>query len=139
MLFRSDYDLKAIIENELRDVKEHFKLKYYQVLSGTSIKSTATVGINIDGVLVESASYGDGPVDASFKAIDAATKMKVKLIDYNIEAVSEGKDAIGAVKVIVSSQEVEVMGSGISTDIIEASIKSYIDALNRIMISKTQV
>jgi 2-isopropylmalate synthase len=108
------------------------------VLSGTNIKSTATVGINIDGELVESASYGDGPIDASFKAIDAATKMKVKLIDYNIEAVSEGKDAIGAVKIIVSSQEVEVMGSGISTDIIEASIKSYIDALNRIMISKTQ-
>lgn len=134
----NDYDLKAIIENELRDVKEHFKLKYYQVLSGTSIKSTSTVGINIDGELVESASYGDGPIDASFKAIDAATKMKVKLIDYNIEAVSEGKDAIGAVKIIVSSQDVEVMGSGISTDIIEASIKSYIDALNRIMISKTQ-
>ncbi|MBE3085813.1 MAG: 2-isopropylmalate synthase, partial [Bacteroidetes bacterium] len=134
----NDYDLKAIIENELREVKEHFKLKYYQVLSGTNIKATATVGINIDGKLVESASYGDGPVDASFKAIDAATKMKVKLIDYNIEAVSEGKDAIGAVKIIVSSQEVEVMGSGISTDIIEASIKSYIDALNRIMISKTQ-
>ncbi len=103
-----------------------------------ALNQPATVGINIDGELVESASYGDGPIDASFKAIDAATKMKVKLIDYNIEAVSEGKDAIGAVKIIVSSQDVEVMGSGISTDIIEASIKSYIDALNRIMISKTQ-
>jgi 2-isopropylmalate synthase len=113
-------------------------LKYYQVLSGSSIKATSTVGIEVEGKLVESASYGDGPVDASFKAIDNVVKIKVKLIDYNIEAVSEGKDAIGVVKIIVSSDDIEVMGSGISTDIIEASIKSYMDALNRIMISRKQ-
>ncbi|MBM3712841.1 MAG: 2-isopropylmalate synthase, partial [Actinobacteria bacterium] len=65
------------------------------------------------------------------------TGMKPKLIDYNIEAVSEGKDAIGVVKIIVKSNGMEVMGSGISTDIIEASIKSYLDALNRIVIFKS--
>jgi 2-isopropylmalate synthase len=130
----NDDDLKAIINNEIREVEEYYRLKYYQVLNGSSIKATATVGVEVQGKLIESASYGDGPVDASFKAIDSITGMKVKLIDYNIEAVSEGKDAIGVVKIIVKSGDMEVMGSGISTDIIEASIKSYIDALNRILI-----
>jgi len=129
----NDRDLKAIIEDEIREVKEYFKLKYYQVISGSNIKSTSTVGIDIDGKLIESASYGDGPIDASFNAIDNITQMKTELIDYNIEAVSEGKDAIGSVKIIVSTNGTEVMGSGISTDIIDASIKAYVDAMNRIM------
>lgn len=134
----SDEDLKAIVNDEIREVEEYFKLKYYQVVNGSSIKATATVGIDVNGNLVESASYGDGPVDASFKAIDKITGLKVKLVDYNIEAVSEGKDAIGAVKMIVKSGGIKVLGSGISTDVIEASIRSYIDALNRIMLYKSE-
>lgn len=130
----SDADLKAIVNNEIREIEEYFKLKYYQVINGSSIKATATVGLEVNGALFESAAYGDGPVDASFKAIDKITGMKVDLLDYNIEAVSEGKDAIGSVKMIVKSNDLEVMGSGISTDVIEASIKSYIDALNRIVL-----
>jgi 2-isopropylmalate synthase len=132
-----DADLKAIINDEIREIEEYYKLKYYQVLSGSSIKATSTVGLEVNGKLIESASYGDGPVDASFKAIDNITGMKVVLQDYNIEAVSEGKDAIGSVKMIVKSGDFEVMGSGISTDVIEASIKSYLDALNRIKLFKT--
>jgi len=132
----SDDDLKAIVNNEIREVEEYFSLKYYQVINGTSIKSTATVGLEVNGNFAESASYGDGPVDASFKAIENITGMKVMLVEYSIEAVSGGRDAIGAVKIIVRSGDVEAMGSGISTDVIEASIKSYLDALNRIMLSK---
>ncbi len=134
----SDNDLKAILNNEIRDVEEYFKLKYYQVLNGSSIKATATIGIESQGIMIESASFGDGPVDASFKAIDALTAMKVELVDYAIEAVSEGKDAIGAVRIIVRSNGVEAMGRGISTDVIEASIKAYLDALNRIVIVKSE-
>ena len=133
----SDEDLKVIINDEIREIAEHFKLKYYQVVNGSNIKATATVGIEVEGKLSESASYGDGPVDAALKAVDRITGMKAKLLDYNIEAVSEGKDAIGVVKIIVKSGDMEVMGSGISTDIIEASIKSYLDALNRIIILKS--
>jgi len=128
----NDNDLKAILSSEIREIAEFYKLKYYQVVNGSNIKATSTVGIEKKGKLVEGASYGDGPVDASFKAIDSITRMKVKLVDYVIEAVSEGQDAIGSVKIIVQWQDTEVMGSGISTDIIEASIKAYIDALNRI-------
>jgi len=134
----SDNDLKAILNSEIRDVEEYYKLKYYQVFNGTSVKATATIGIESGGKLLESASYGDGPVDASFKAIDTLTSMKVELVEYAIEAVTEGKDAIGAVRIIVKSNDIEAMGRGISTDVIEASIKAYLDALNRIVIFKSE-
>ncbi len=129
----NDRDLRAIVENEIREVSEYFKLNYYQIISGTNIKSTSTIGIEIDGRMLESANYGDGPIDASFKAIDNIIKIKTKLVDYSIEAVSEGKDAIGSVKIVLISNGIEVMGKGISTDIIEASIKAYLDAMNRII------
>ena len=129
----NDQDIKAIVENELREVSEHFLLKFYQVQSGSNIQATSTVGIEIDGKVHKGSSNGDGPVDASFKAIDKITKINAKLVEYSIEAVSGGKDALGSVKVVVSTNGTEVMGSGISTDIVEASIKAYIDAMNRIM------
>jgi 2-isopropylmalate synthase len=129
----NDQDIKAIVENELREVSEHFLLKYYQVQSGSNIKATSTVGIEIEGKTHKGTSAGDGPVDASFKAIDKITKINAKLVEYNIEAVSGGKDALGSVKIVVSTNGTEVMGSGISTDIVEASIKAYIDAMNRIV------
>jgi len=129
----NDKDLKAIVEDEIREVAQYFKLDYYQVVSGTHVKATATIGMEIEGTMHQAAACGDGPVDASFKAIDSLTGLKTQLVDYNIEAVSEGKDAIGSVRIVVSSNGREVMGSGISTDIIEASIKAYVDAMNRIM------
>ncbi len=129
----NDKDLKAIVEDEIREVAEHFKLDFYQVVSGTNVKATATIGMEIEGKMRQSAACGDGPVDASFKAIDAVTGLHTQLVEYNIEAVSEGKDAIGSVRIMVISDGKEVMGSGISTDIIEASIKAYVDAMNRIM------
>jgi len=132
----NDNDLKAIIQNEIRKEAEYFKLNYYHILSGTNLKSTSTVGIELKGKLFEAVHFGDGPVDASFKAIDQITKINAKLVDYNIEAVSEGKDAIGAVKVVINCNGVNVLGRGISTDIIEASIKAYINAMNKIVENK---
>lgn len=129
----NDQDVRAIAENEIREVSEHFLLKYYEVRSGSDIRASSRVGIEITGKIEEGSSEGDGPVDASFKAIDKITKINAKLMEYKIEAVSGGKDALGSVRVIVSTNGTEVMGSGISTDIVEASIKAYIDAMNRIM------
>ncbi len=129
----NDEDIRAIAENEIREVKEHFLLKYYRVQSGSDISAASTIGIEIKGRVHEGSSTGDGPVDASFKAIDKIAKINAKLVEYNIEAVSGGKDALGSVKVLVSTNGIEVMGSGISTDIVEASIKAYIDAMNRII------
>ncbi len=129
----NDQDVRAIVENELREVKEHFLLKNYSVQSGSDVRASSTVNIEIKGKTYRSTSKGDGPIDASFKAIDKITKINAKLTEYNIEAVSGGKDALGSVKIVVSADGTEVMGSSISTDIVEASIKAYIDAMNRII------
>ncbi len=129
----NDQDIKAIVENELREVKEYFLLKYYNVQSGLDIRASSTVSIEVKGKIHKSTSDGDGPIDASFKAIDKITKINAKLVEYNIEAVSGGKDALGSVKIVVSANGIEVMSSGISTDIVEASIKAYVDAMNRII------
>ncbi len=131
----NDQDLKAIVENEIRDIEEHFQLEKYEVNSGSDIEAISTIIIKTEGKLNQETSKGDGPIDASFKAIDKITKINAVLKEYNIEAVSGGKDAIGAVKIVVTSGGVEVMGRGISTDIVEASIKAYIDAMNRIFTS----
>lgn len=128
----NDQDLKAIVENEMREVEEYYLLKEYKVKSGSSITASSEVEIEINGEIKTASAEGDGPVDASFKAIDKITDKSTTLVDYVIEAVSEGKDAIGQVKIIVEAGGNEVMGSGISTDIVEASIKAYIDAANRL-------
>ncbi len=128
----NEQDLKAIVENEMREVEEYYLLKEYKVKSGSSITASSEVEIEINGEIKTASAEGDGPVDASFKAIDKITDKSTTLVDYVIEAVSEGKDAIGQVKIIVEAGGNEVMGSGISTDIVEASIKAYIDAANRL-------
>ena len=78
-------------------------------------------------------SSGDGPVDACYKAIEAITKEKVKLIDYSIQSVTWGKDALGEVSVTIARKGDEVSARGASTDIIEASVKAYLKALNKII------
>jgi 2-isopropylmalate synthase len=128
----NDDDLRAIVTDKIREVKEHYVLKNYEVYSGSCIKARSTICIIADKKEKEASAEGDGPIDASFKAIDKVTGIDTVLVDYNIEAVSAGKDAIGQVKIIVSAEENEVMGSGISTDIVEASIKAYIDGANRL-------
>ncbi len=128
----NEQDLKAIVENEMREVEEYYLLKEYKVKSGSRITASSEVEIEINGEIKTASAEGDGPVDASFKAIDKITDKSTTLVDYVIEAVSEGKDAIGQVKIIVEASGNEVMGSGISTDIVEASIKAYIDAANRL-------
>ena len=128
----NEQDLKAIVENEMREVEEYYLLTDYRVKSGSGIIASSEVEIEINGEAKTASGQGDGPVDASFKAIDKITGISTTLVDYTIEAVSEGKDAIGQVKIIVNADNNEVMGSGISTDIVEASIKAYIDAANRL-------
>lgn len=128
----NEQDLRAIVEDEMREVEEYYLLTGYEVKSGSNITATSEVEIEVNGEVKTASAEGDGPVDASFKAIDKITGKSTTLVDYAIEAVSEGKDAIGQVKIIVDAGSSEVMGSGISTDIVEASIKAYIDAANRL-------
>ena len=81
-------------------------------------------------------SKGDGPVDACYKAVEKITGIKGKLIDYQLRAVTRGKDALGEVSIRFNSKGKEVSGRGSSTDIIEASLKAYVSAINKLVYKK---
>ncbi|NQT06228.1 MAG: 2-isopropylmalate synthase [Candidatus Omnitrophica bacterium] len=126
-----DEDLETIVEDELRTIPELYKLESLSFTSGTNVTPRAEVVINVKKKRIRKTSTGDGPVDACYKAIDKVTSVKPKLIDYSIRAVTGGKDALGEVTVRLKVAAKEVSGRGSSTDIVEASAKAYIDAVNK--------
>lgn len=117
-------DLKAEKEDQIR-------LDYFQVSSGTHLIPTATVGLMYNGQRLVDATCGDGPVDAAFKAIDKVLGTEGKLITYSLQAIDGGEDAQGEVTVSIKFGENLVGGRGVSTDIIEASVLGYLQAVNR--------
>ena len=125
-----DRDIEALITQESRKVYEKYKLEYFQVSSGSDITSTSTVRIRCNDNVYEEAACGDGPVDATFNAIERATGVRVKLDEYVIKASTEGKDALGEVTVKISKDKTRSVGYGVSTDIVEASALAYINAIN---------
>ncbi len=126
-----DEDLEAIIEDEVRMIPDTFILEDMEIRSGTKVTPEARIRIKTKGKVIEERATGDGPVDACYKAIDKITKIKCKLIDYALRGVTGGKEALGEVIVKVESRGETITGHGASTDIIEASAKAYINALNR--------
>lgn len=132
-----DEDLIALVSGEAMDVKETYHLDYFHILSGNCLLPTATVRILKGDEHLQEAAVGDGPVDAAFKAIDKIVKTPVELVDYSLRAVTGGQDAMGNVVVRIKRDQQVYMGRGVSTDVIEASIRAYLHALNRIMAAKS--
>jgi 2-isopropylmalate synthase len=136
--FVYDDDLTALVEDHITEVPETWSLEYLNVVSGNQTVPTATVrlrktGEKKDGAL-QDAGVGDGPVDAALKAIDRLTQTRGQLMDYSLRAVSQGKDALGEVTVKVNFGKGELItGKGASTDIIEASARAYLNAVNRFL------
>ena len=127
-----DEDLIAILHDEIHPVPELFVLDYLHINSGTAAIPTATVRLLVKGVMKEGAAVGDGPVDATCKAISQVTGASAKLARYEIRAVTSGTEAMGEVTVQLEDGARRVMGRGASTDVIEASAKAYIDGLNKL-------
>jgi 2-isopropylmalate synthase len=127
-----DGDLISIVEDETKVIKPVWRLESFEINSGTKITPTASVSLKYKNKILSAESSGDGPVDACFRAIDRATGIKGELQDYRIEAVTKGKDALGEVSLKLKAKERVVTARGSSTDIIEASIMAYINALNKI-------
>jgi len=127
-----DDDLIALVEDEIKLIKPIWKLENFSVNSGTNIVPEAAVSLKFKGKAMAAKSSGDGPIDACFKAVDKATGIKCELQDYRIEAVTKGKDALGEVSVKLKAKNKVVSARGSSTDIIEASVRAYINALNKI-------
>ena len=127
-----DDDLRIIVEDEIRVAKPAWRLNSFEVTSGTKIKPKAKVVLIRKAKNVSGESSGDGPVDAVFKAIDKITGYKAKLEDFRLEAVTSGKDALGQVSLKLKINNSIISGRGASTDIIEAAIKAYLDAVNKL-------
>jgi len=133
----TDADLVAIIADEFYQPPEIYALEDIQVTCGRPGMPTATVRLRgPDGQSVVMAAIGTGPVDATYKAIDAIVRAPNTLLEYNVHAVTEGIDALGEVSVRLQSHEPEprvLGGHGADTDIIVASAKAYLAALNKLV------
>lgn len=130
----SDEDILALIEEKLIDTPEIFSLQTIYVTYGNEATPTAKVIINgPEEQPIVAEAEGNGSVDAIYNAIDKATGEEVVLGDYSIKSVSRGKDAQGEVHVVLSQGEIAAQGRGLSTDILEASARAYIDALNKLL------
>ncbi len=127
-----DDDLRVLMGGQAQDKKdEHFELEYIHVIMGTNSIPTATVKIKTSEGSVQESATGDGAVDACFNAIERALEIKSKLESYNVRSVTSGRQAMGEVIVRVRENEHSFTGRGISTDVIEASAKAYLQALNQ--------
>ena len=136
--FVYDDDLTALVEGQITEVAETWSLEYINVTSGNQTVPTATVRLKKAGAkkgepeTLQDAGTGDGPVDAALKAIDRLTNTRGTLMDYQLRAVSQGKDALGEVALKADFGDGNlVTGKGASTDIIEASARAYLNAVNR--------
>jgi 2-isopropylmalate synthase len=127
-----DDDLMALVEEEARQKRKVYELVSLKVTTGTDIIPEAAVRIKYRKKSIQAYSSGDGPVDACYKAIDKITGVKARLTSYKLEAVTIGKDAQGMVRLEIRVKGKNVSGCGTSTDILEASVKAYLDALNKI-------
>jgi 2-isopropylmalate synthase len=124
-------DLEAIALDEIRTLEELFQLEYMQSSSGTGAIPIAAVKLAREGRGYEATATGDGQVDAVCKAIAKATKVQAKLVTYQVQAITKGLDAMGDVTIKLDIDGHEVVGRGVSPDIIEASARAYINAINR--------
>jgi 2-isopropylmalate synthase len=128
-----DADLEAIVRDEFKAIPETYTLESIQVMSGSNLIPTATVTMRRGEETLRDSASGDGPVDATYKAIDRIVGLRTELEDYAIRAVTSGKDAIGEVTVRIKDGGRTFVGHGASTDVIEASAKAYVDAINKLI------
>ncbi|MDD5070303.1 MAG: 2-isopropylmalate synthase [Candidatus Omnitrophica bacterium] len=127
-----DEDVISLVEEQTRDKKKAFELISIRGVTGTDVVPETSVKIKHKAKVLMSSSNGDGPVDACYKAIDKLTRLKPRLLSYKLDAITKGKDAQGMVRIEILIRGKTVSGRGASTDILEASAKAYIDALNKI-------
>jgi 2-isopropylmalate synthase len=128
-----DDDLVALVDKEIVSTPKIYELKHLGVSSETGKDPKVSVKIKTKSKILEGVGTGSGPVDAAYKIIDKVLKRKTKLLDYQIRSVTVGKDAQGEVTVKVEGTRGEaIIGYGLSTDIIEASVRAYLDAINKI-------
>lgn len=131
-------DIEALVSDEVLRITEVYQLVDLEVSSGVNKKPTAKVKLRINGEEKELTINGDGPVDAVYKAITELTGSKAELNKFEIKAITGGTDALGEVTVILEEAGHTVRGHGSDTDIIVASAKAYINALNKLALRQVK-
>ena len=128
----TDDDIRVLITNEIASAPEIYKLKKLQISDCSEGVPSAAVTIEFEGREITDAGIGDGTIDAIFKTIDRISGYKGRLNDYQVQAVSKGKDALAkvVVKVVFDENKPAVIGHGLSIDTMIASAKAYVSALN---------
>jgi 2-isopropylmalate synthase len=133
----TDRDIESVIAEEQRTVSEQYHLDRVQISCGDRGIPTAAVSlIGPKGEVLSDAALGTGPVDAVYKAINRIVKVPNELTEFTVKSVTEGIDAIGEVLIRIESEGITYTGRGADTDIIVASAKAYMNALNRLLATK---
>jgi 2-isopropylmalate synthase len=130
--FVYDDDLSALVDDSIGNAGETFTLTYIHVTSGSTTVPTATVKLKKGDETLQDSSPGNGAVDAAMQAIDRIVEKTGKLASYVVEAVTQGRDSLGEVTVKIDFGDGElVTGKGAATDVVEASARAYLNAINR--------
>jgi 2-isopropylmalate synthase len=129
----SDWDLEAIVNDEIQQAPDLFRLELVQVSCGSNARPTATVTLRTpEGEELIDAAIGTGPVDAVYKAINRVVNVPNQLIEFSVQSVTAGIDAIGEVTIRLKHEGRMFSGHAANTDIIVASAQAYVNALNRL-------
>jgi 2-isopropylmalate synthase len=133
-----DEDLEALVSEGVATIPEYFSLIDLHIVSGIHQKPTSAVKLRIGEAYLDKIEYGDGPVDATYKAIVSLTGTKSRLLKFEVKGFTGGTDALGEVVVSLEEDDRTARGHGADTDIIVAAAKAYINALNKLEARKTQ-
>lgn len=131
-----DEDLIALAEERMgADTTDYYSLESFHLSYGSHAVPTATVCLKNqqEDRMIEEAACGNGSIDAIFKTIDRIVDQDVELVNFRIHSVTQGKDALGEVSVQLQQEGITVIGRGVSTDVLAASARAYVDAINRLL------
>ena len=133
-----DADIEAIVIEEIYRVPDKYELKHINVNSGTVVVPTATVQIVVDGETIQEAGFGNGPVDALYKTIIKMTGFTAELKRFSVSSITGGTDAQGEVTVELMDQDMVSVGQGSDPDILVASARALVNAMNRMEFMKAK-
>lgn len=131
-----DEDIETLVSEEVSKIPEIYSLVDLSVSSGMKKEPKATIKMKVKGKIVKKIANGDGPVDATYKAIASITRTKSNLLKFEVKSITGGTDALGEVMVSLEEDGRAVRGHGADTDIIVAAAKAYINALNKLAVKK---
>jgi 2-isopropylmalate synthase len=129
-------DLEALVGEEIREREDVYSLDHFSVTAGTHIVSSGQVGVRKQGEQRAGKAFSGGSVESIFMAVDDAVGVSGKLMDYQVRSITSGKDSLGEVRVVVEVDGKRYAGQAVSIDVLEASAKAYVRALNNVAMKR---